>query len=129
MDRIYFHYRDLEEYADGMWGLLNGDIQLAAIKKSLQLLRNEALLERAMLSVLDMWPNSCINAFTSESSNRLAWLGQAACCVSTGSPELATRKAWHMLSEHDQRAANAAARRVITLWEKANIPQLELFDA
>ncbi len=125
MSRVYFHYQDLEEHADGMWRTLCGVARCEAIQKSSKLLKEPDALASAMLLVLEMWPNSCEYEFTADSLNKIAWLGQAACCLAVGSPEECTRVAWHTLTTGEQTIANKISEIIITGWTTANSDQLE----
>lgn len=49
--------------------------------------------------------------------NRIAWLGQCACCLYGGIKQDETKKAWHLLSEEQQQKANEIARKLIEEWE------------
>lgn len=119
-ERVFFHFNDLEEYHSGFWRIVHGQQKNTFVAKSHCLLTDIPEFKNAMLSVLDEWANSCEHNLTASNTNRLAWLGQAACCVAVGSPEECTRKAWHMLTQPQKDEANAAAEDVLRKWDAAN---------
>lgn len=129
--RVWKHYSELEEFHYGMYKTVSGDTRKAAVLRAANLLANPEEIRDAMLQVLDDWPASCEVNFTSEGVNKIAWLGQAACCLRVGAPEEPTRAAWFTLSQLEQRRANEAAIYCISKWEAAYkaIHTQSLFDA
>lgn len=116
MIRSYFHYKDLEEFQNGMWRVVRGEQRKANSCAAADLMRDEKRFEAAMLRALEEWPNSCSHNLSAESVNRIAWLGHAGCCLGVGSPEENTRAGWHMLNPFEQARANATAQRVLDAW-------------
>jgi len=121
MDRVYFHYQDLEEWRDGMWKIVGGIKKKANSEAAATLMRDGSKFEAAMMRALEEWPNSCQHNLSAEDTNRLAWLGHAGCLLATGSPEENTRCGWHLLTTDEQNAANAAAQNVLDMWVEANL--------
>lgn len=116
--RFWCPYTALEEYHAGMWHRTSGEAeQNRAIAVAVTLLRDRARFAQAVLRVLVEWPTSCRAEFTSP-GNHLAWLGQAACCLTSGVPEDLTRRAWWKLSEDEREAANIIARKAIEVWRE-----------
>lgn len=76
---------------------------------------------RAMLKVIDQWPNSCLHNLSDLSQNRKAWIGHAACALEWGMTEDVVRQAWSHLSDEQRAAANQAAQRAIELWERNHL--------
>lgn len=132
MNQIYHPYTKLEEHKAGMWRVLHGPERSEAVLRSAELMRNVDGFLAAMLRVISEWPRSCEMALTTIGLNRRAWLGHAGCCIQTGSPEEPTRQAWHTLTIREQNAANAAADKALTEWERIHFlgaDQGSLFDA
>ncbi len=131
MNRVYYHYEQLEEYHAGMWKIVRGEARKTLIGRAADLMRRAQDFKTAMARALLEWPKSCEFNFTSDSVNRIAWLGHAGCCIGAGSTEEATRAGWHMLNRAEQDEANRVAQEVLDTWEHmaAISPQLELFDA
>lgn len=69
--------------------------------------------------VIKEWPIAAAHNLTAVGGNRRAWVGQAACCLARGVPEIATRAAWKQLSQDQQDTANAVADEVIRAYETA----------
>jgi hypothetical protein len=65
--------------------------------------------------VLRSWPNSCEHYLTNKAMNRIAWLGQAAVCYSTGIPSKFC-SAWTLLTEQQQNNANELALIYLNKW-------------
>lgn len=128
-ERVFYHYKDLEEFQQGMWKIVRGDRRKKNIEAAAALMRDTGRFRDAMMSALTEWPKSCEHNLTAESVNKIAWLGHAGCCIATGSPEENTRVAWHTLSLHEQDEANASARFVLDEWLSRTTAQLGMFDA
>lgn len=114
--RVYFHYEELEEYKQGMWKIIRGAKRKEYIGKASDLMRRPAEFKTAMQSALKSWTNSMLFNLTAIGVNKIAFLGHAGCCVSTGSPEECTRVAWHTLTKSEQDEANRVAGEVLEEW-------------
>lgn len=124
-ERVYFHHDDLEEVKAGLWAIVRGEERKRNIVDAAELMRDTGSFEEAMQRAVDEWPNSVQHNLTAEAVNRIAWLGQAGCCIAVGSPEENTRCAWHTLTNQEQDEANAAAERVLSRWIESH-PDNEL---
>ena len=71
-----------------------------------------------MRLVVSNWPNSSLQNLSNISMNRVAWLGQAACCFYGGVPSTATMFCWKYLSEATQKRSNRIANKIIKEWEQ-----------
>lgn len=69
--------------------------------------------------VTSKWKYSCEHYLTNKVMNRIAWLGQAAMCYSTGVPST-FRGGWNLLNDDQQNAANELALEYLNKWLKAN---------
>lgn len=128
MTRVYYHYEQLEEYHAGMWRITRGDTRKQHMQNSATLMKDEKAFEAAMVEALQSWPRSCEHNLTADAINKIAWLGHAGCCIGVGSPEEATRAAWHALNKSEQDKANAAAARALATWKKPTYETLDLFE-
>ena len=133
IDRVYFHYEDLEEFKAGMWKRLNGDPRRDFVNLAADLMRCPDEFKLAMQQVSKEWPKSCEHNLTCYDGNRIAWLGHAGCCIATGSPEECTRVGWHTLNSFEQDEANRVAAEILAIWDalyqserKCSKSQLEL---
>jgi hypothetical protein len=116
MNRVYFHYEDLEEFQRGMWRIVRGDKRMENAGKAANLMRDSHAFGSAMRRALSEWPKSCAHNLTAENTNRLAWLGHAGNLLGVGSPEENTRIGWHMLNKFEQDEANRVAQEVLDEW-------------
>jgi len=116
--RIYYHYIELEEFQNGMWRIVRGELRRINATKAAALMRDIDAFTHAMRCALTEWPKSCAHNLSAEDTNRLAWLGHAGNCLALNSPEENTRIGWHMLTSDEQEAANAAAQKVLDEWIK-----------
>ena len=121
LNRIYYHYEQLEEFSGGMWRVVRGEQRKSFIFAAARLMKCSKSFKSAMRKAIKDWPNSCKHNLTVEAANRIAWLGHAGCCIAAASPEGATRAAWHTLDRIEQDAANAAALEVLSEWESDNM--------
>lgn len=128
--RIFHHYQELEETEAGFWRMVSGQELKDNIEKAADLLRSPQELIEAMRQAVKEWKKSCEAAFTTDSLNQIAFLGQAACCVAVGVPCGCTRIAWHDLTQPEKDEANLAAQIVLHEWALGyHMPnQLELFQ-
>jgi|SRR6185503_1026262 len=120
IDRVYYDYRELEEYEFGMWKRPTGERRKLFINRAADLMRCADEFKEAMARAVKIWPKSCQHNLTSLDSNRIAWLGHAGCCVAANSPEECTRVAWHTLTADEQNDANRVAAEVLQCWDDEN---------
>lgn len=79
--------------------------------------------------VLDNWINSCEHYLTNKAMNRIAWLGQAAMCYSTGVPSKYCA-GFNLLTNEQQEKANETALEYLNLWMlKYNRQPITMEDA
>lgn len=75
------------------------------------------------------WIHSCQHYLTNKAMNRIAWLGQAACCYKLGIPQ-EYRGGYQLLTEEQKDAANRLAHEYLNKWLVANaMPEVSLEDA
>lgn len=113
LERVFYHYQDLEEFHAGMWRIVRGSERKRCVDAAATLMKANADFGDAMRQAVRLWPKSCEANLTAEAVNRIAWLGHAGCCVGAQSPEEATRVAWHTLTPQEQDAANRTADEVL----------------
>jgi hypothetical protein len=129
--RVFHPYDRLEEFHAGMWRIVRGVQRQDYIAAAADLLKSPPEFRDAAFRVIDEWPISCEANLITDSLNRIAWLGQAACCITLGSPEESTRVAWHMLAQDEQKEANRVADEAIQTFLKrrrATSSTLDLVD-
>jgi hypothetical protein len=120
MKRIYYHYKRWEDYRDGFYDNCSGEVKKEKITKVVELFSSPELTKEYMLMVLDKWIFSCEHNFTNPSLNRIAYLGQGACCLYAGVPSTITMEGWSLVEKHHQETANRIAIETIKEWELKN---------
>lgn len=91
-------------------------------------LRDLPRFRKALQGVITEWINSCEHYLSNERMNRIAWLGQAACCYDTGvSKEF--RGGYARLTQTQQKAADETALDALNQWlgnhSQPMLPDLE----
>ena len=90
------------------------------IEKVVELFSSAELTEHYMSQVISSWPYSCEHNFTNNALNRVAYLGQAACCIYAGIPSSITMEAWAEVPKQCQDIACQIAERLIVSWLKTH---------
>jgi protoheme ferro-lyase len=57
---------------------------------------------------------------TNDSLNKIAYIGQGACCLYAGVPSTITMEAWSLLTNEVKERSNKIALDVINQWESNN---------
>lgn len=117
-ERIYFDFRELEEFHSGMWRIVRGSDRAKNALAAARLMRDSVAFKAAMMRALDEWPKSCEHNLTADGVNKLAWLGHAGNCIEHGGPEENTRIGWHQLAKEEQDEANRVAQEVLEEWHR-----------
>jgi hypothetical protein len=120
MKRIYHPYQRWEDYKSGFYGNCSGEIKKEYISKVLEMFNSEEITEQYMNMVIEKWPFSCEHNLSNESMNRIAYIGQAACCLYAKIPSTITMEAWSLLSEKVQERANKQAEKILNDWSYKN---------
>ncbi len=116
MNRVWHPYMTWEDYLAGMYDLASDMPRQVA--QACELLGNPEGLRDAMGDAIHAWPIAAEHYLSDLSSNRRAWVGQAACHHLLGVPAQATKAAWWQLTEEQREAANDAADSAIKSWEE-----------
>ena len=77
--------------------------------------KNLPLFEQNLDFIITNWKYSCEHYLSNPAMNRIAWLGQAAVCLSEGIPS-SFRSGWSLLTEQEQDAANNVALVYLNRW-------------
>ena len=77
--------------------------------------KNLPLFEQNLDFIITNWRYSCEHYLSNPAMNRIAWLGQAAVCLSEGIPS-SFRSGWSLLTEQEQDAANNLALVYLNRW-------------
>jgi hypothetical protein len=118
INRIYHHYDKWEDYKHGFYSDYSKS-ELNDLNQSVRYVFSSAeLTDKYMRAVVLHWVNSSEHNLTNQSMNRVAWLGQAACCFYGGVPSKATMYLWKLLDEKTQRRSDKVALKIISEWEQ-----------
>lgn len=118
MERVYHHYTEWEDFKAGFYSDYTKS-ELNDLNLSCRFVfSSPEKTEIWMRNVLIHWPKSCEHNLTNTNMNRVAWLGQAACCYYGGVPSKATMFLWKFLKEAVQRRSDKVAIKLIKEWEQ-----------
>lgn len=118
MKRICHPYWLWEDYKSGFYDNLSGKEKENKIKSVLTLFNSAELTEKYMQRVVNEWKYSCEHNLSNESMNRVAYIGQAACCLYDKAPNLITMYAWKFLDLDVRERSDKIAKKIILLWEQ-----------
>lgn len=121
MERIYHRYELWECYKSGFFNKISGDKKVGLSKKVIELFTNPEETEIFMRRVISEWKYSCEHNLTNNSLNRVAWLGQSACCLYAKVPYNLTMETWREVPEKYQIIACDIAEKIIKEYESKNI--------
>lgn len=105
-----------EEYLNGLFNTTCDEPVL--IKKVIKLFNSEKRTIIHMNNVVKNWRHSTEHNLTNTSKNRIAWIGQAACCYAFNAPDYITKKAWWLVSKANRDRADKIAKHVIKEYEE-----------
>jgi hypothetical protein len=105
-------------WEDHAAGLYTNTSSSSNVQAAYELLVDTDRFYETAREMVRVWPHAAIHNLTYLPSGRISWLGQASCCYATGATSMDTRTAWGLMTNNQQRNANAVARRVRTEWEK-----------
>ena len=119
-ERIFHTYEKWECHKAGFYASRkDGMTQVACEHEYLRILSNDVLFSNALQRVITEWKYSCEHYLTNKAMNRIAWLGQAAVCISTGVPSKYS-SGWNLLNDDQQNKANEMALYYLNKWMKQN---------
>jgi hypothetical protein len=120
MNRVYHHYERWEDWKLGFYDNCSGAEKKEKIQKVVEMFESEELTTEYMNRVIEEWKYSCEHNLTNESINKIAYIGQAACCIYAKIPNSVTMEAWSLLSKDVQQRSDNIAKRVIEKWKQNN---------
>jgi hypothetical protein len=102
--------------------VLKGDLEIEELdkfKRDVQYVFSSTdITSHYMQSVINRWSISSQQNLSNLNMNRVAWIGQAACCIYSGVPSKATMRVWKMLDVKDQLRSDNVAIKIIRQWEQ-----------
>jgi hypothetical protein len=129
-DRIFHTFEKWECHKAGFYGSKKDGMSAEQCEQEYaNYLSNDELFKTGLQGVLDAWINSCEHYLTNKAMNRIAWLGQAAMCFSTGIPSKFCA-GFNLLTQEQQEHANEVALEYLNKWrEKYNREPLTMDEA
>ena len=119
MERIYHRYEDWECYKNGFFDNISGIEKELLEKKMIEMFSNSEVTEFQMREVILKWSNSCEHNLSNISLNRVAWLGQASCCIYANIPYKITMNNWRFLDKERQKISCDIAEKIIKEYEQS----------
>jgi hypothetical protein len=117
-DRIFHTFEKWECHKAGFYASKKeGMTQEECEKAYAEFLSNGENFKTGLQGVLDNWINSCEHYLTNKAMNRIAWLGQAAMCFSTGVPSKYC-DGFNLLTTEQQESADLIALEYLNIWMK-----------
>ncbi len=120
MERIYHPYWKWEDYKDGFYNNISGSLKKDLTDKVLEMFNNEKETKRCMNLVISKWVFSCEHNLTNPAMNKIAYIGQGACCLYAGIPSTITMSAWSLLDLEVRNRADLIAKEVLEKWINKN---------
>lgn len=121
MERIYHPYNLWEDYQCGFYDNCSGSKKSEYISGILEMFNSEHLTQQYMQKVIDEWEYSCQHNLSNISLNRIAYIGQSACCIYCGAPSTVTMEAWSLLSKEIQDRSDKIANQILNNWLNKNL--------
>jgi len=126
MKRIYHPYWLWEDYKAGFYDNLSGGEKQNKVDKVVEMFNSKELTETYMDRVITEWRYSCEHNLTNESMNKIAYIGQAACCLYAKVPYQITMNAWNKLDLIIRNQADSIANITIKKWERNHKSEIML---
>ena len=124
--RIYHSWELWEDHQNGFYNNVSGKDKEKMIEKVIELFTDPNKTREYMIKVVNQWLHSCQHNLTNESMNKIAYLGQGACCLYAGVPSTITMEAWSKVPSEFQDIADSIAIEVLELWEYRHVEMLKL---
>ncbi len=118
-NRIFHTYDKWECHKAGFYSSSCELTREEALAEYPKLMRNKKAFTNALALVTSEWKHSCEHYLTNAAMNRIAWLGQAAVCITSGVPS-EFRGGFSLLTEAEREAADKVAHSALNKWLVAN---------
>ena len=129
-DRIFHHFEKWECQKAGFYAQkVEGKKADELEQEYADYLSNLDRFREGLEGVTSEWKNSCEHYLTNKAMNRIAWLGQASMCYSTGVPSKYCG-GFNRLTPEEQENANLLALEYLNKWFVTNgRPEIDLEEA
>lgn len=116
LKRVYHRWDKWEDFTCGFYNSCSGIIKDELKIYVKHLFSNELLTREYMKRVVEEWIFSCEHNLTNESLNKIAYLGQAACCLYKNIPATVTMETWSELSKEIRDRSDKIAQEILNYW-------------
>lgn len=129
-DRIFHTFDKWECHKAGFYASNKEGVKADdCVRMYAEFLSDSERFKEGLNGVINEWVNSCEHYLTNKAMNRIAWLGQAAMCYSTGVPSKFC-SGFNLLSQQQQDEANNVALEALNFWmRKYNRNELTMEEA
>ena len=118
MKRIFHQYELWEDFNNGFYEIISGKQKEDMINKVIYFFNNPDLVEIYMDKVINEWVFSCEQNLTNPNLNKIAYIGQSACCIYANIPCSITMNAWNKIDIEYRLIADKIALKKIKEWEQ-----------
>lgn len=118
LDRIYHPWWLWEDFKSGFYNTDCVNKKKTNTEKVILFFNDKDETELYMRLVTEKWKFSCEQNLTNYNMNRVAYIGQAACCYHMSIPSYTTMYAWKFLETKIQDRSNKIAQSIINKWEQ-----------
>lgn len=118
MNRKYHNWKKWECYKHGFYRVISSKEKIMHKKNVINFFGDKNITKHYMLRIVNEWTYSVEHFLSNNSINRIAWLGQSACCLYSNTPNLITMSFWSTLDESVCIRSNNIAQNIITNWEQ-----------
>lgn len=126
MERIYHRFEYWECYKAGLYSNKSNLNKENLALKVVEFFEDSLKTKQFMIKVIEEWKYSCEHNLSNISLNRIAWLGQAACCIYAKIPYKVTMESWRLVNELKRNEACFIAEEIITNYERTLIKNKQI---
>jgi len=120
LNRIYHPWNLWEDYENNFYDNCSGVEKEEKAKKVIEMFNSESLTRECMFYVVDNWRYSMEHNLTNNSMNKIAYIGQCACCYFGNIPNTITMECWSKLTNDVKERSNRIAKEAIDRWSENN---------
>lgn len=120
MKQIYHPWHLWEDHKNGFYNNCSGEEKKKKKELVLEMFSSEEETRRCMLFVVENWKYSMEHNLTNSSVNKIAYIGQCACCYYAGISNTVTMETWGTLPEDVRERSNRIAEEILNHWRESN---------
>ena len=120
LKQVYHHWNLWEDHKHGFYNNCSGEEKKKKKKLVEEMFNSKEETERCMIHVVENWRFSMEHNLTNPSINKIAYIGQCACCYYAGIPNTITMEVWGTLPQEVRERSDMIAKKAIEHWKKTN---------